>query len=52
MLNRRFCAPYAIVMASLIEATKESQMSRDPQQAKAAAREDLGLPTQCLSKAN
>ena len=36
MLNRRFCAPDALVMASLIEATKESQMSRDPRQAEAA----------------
>jgi hypothetical protein len=31
-------------MASLIEATKESQMSRDPQHAEAPAREDRGLP--------
>jgi hypothetical protein len=30
-------------MASLIEATKESQMSRNPQQTKAPARENPGL---------
>jgi hypothetical protein len=43
MLKRRFCAPDAIVMASLIEATKESQMSRTPQQMKVPARADRGL---------
>jgi hypothetical protein len=51
MLNRRFCAPDAIDMASLIEATKESQMSRDPRQAEAPARADGDLPTQCVAKA-